>query len=189
MRHIFSCIISCLPKGDKPREYLKNWQPISLLSVLYKLASATVANRLKKVLNILISKSQTGFMSGRFIGESTRLAYDIMHYVDKNNLQGMLMLIDFQKAFDSVSWSFLSNVLDFFNFGKSFCKWINVFNKNIQASILQSGFLSKFFSIQRGCRQGDPIASYLFLLCGQIIYLMVDNNIYIKRKHSQQSYS
>ena len=119
-------------------------------------------------------------MSGRFIGESTRLTYDIMHYVDKNNLQGMLMLIDFQKAFDSVSWSFLSNVLDFFNFGKSFCKWINVFNNNIQASILQSGFLSKFFSIQRGCRQGDPIASYLFLLCGQIMYLMVDNNLNIK---------
>ena len=90
-----TCIISCLPKGDKPHEYLKNWQPISLLSVLYKLASATVA------------KSQTGFMSGRFIGESTRLAYDIMHYVDKNNLQCMLMLIHFQKAFDSVSWSFL----------------------------------------------------------------------------------
>ena len=175
-----TCIISCLPKGDKPREYLKNWRPISLLSVLYKLASATIANRLKKVLSILISKSQTGFMSGRFIGESTRLTYDIMHYVDKNNLQGMLMLIDFQKAFDSVSWSFLSNVLDFFNFGKSFCKWINVFNNNIQASILQSGFLSKFFSIQRGCRQGDPIASYLFLLCGQIMYLMVDNNLNIK---------
>ena len=60
-------------------------------------------------------------MSGRFIGESTRLVYDIMHYVDKNNLQGMLMLIDFQKAFDSVSWScqmcltFLTSVKVFAN--------------------------------------------------------------------------
>ena len=106
--------------------------------------------------------------------------YDIMHYVDKNNLQGMLMLIDIQKAFDSVSWSFLSNMLDFFNFGKRFCKWINAFNNNIQASIRQSEFLSKFFSIQRGCRQGDPIASYLFLLCCQIMYHMVNNNINIK---------
>ena len=98
-----TCIISCLPKGNKPREFLKNWRPISLLSVLYKIASSAIANRLKKVLDILISKSQTGFISGRFIGENTRLVYDIMHCVEKNNSQGLLMLVDFQKAFDSVS--------------------------------------------------------------------------------------
>ena len=90
-----TCIISCLPKGDKSREYLKNWRPISSLSVLHTLAFATMANHLKQTLRKLISKSQTGFISGSFIGESTRLAYDIIHYVDENNLQGMLMLIDF----------------------------------------------------------------------------------------------
>ena len=94
-----TCIISCLPKGNKPREILKNWRPISLLSVVYKIASSAIANCLKKVLDILISKSQSGFISGRFIGENTRLVYD-MHYVEKNNSQCLLMLVDFQKAFD-----------------------------------------------------------------------------------------
>ena len=76
-----TCIINCLPKGNKPREFLKNWRPISLLSVLYKLASSAIANRLKTALEILICKAQTGFLKGRYIGDTTRLVYDIMHYL------------------------------------------------------------------------------------------------------------
>ena len=175
-----TCIISCLPKGDKPREFLKNWRPVSLLSVVYKMASAAIANRLKSVLPKLVSKAQTGFLEGRFIGDSTRLVYDIMQYLDHNNLPGQLMLIDFRKAFDSVSWVFLYKLLKLLKFDKSFCKWITIFNNDIKASVLQSGFLSHTFNIERGCRQGDPISSYLFLLCAQVLFCMVDNNIYIK---------
>ena len=107
--------------------------------------------------------------------------YDIMHYLESKDIPGLLMLIDFEKAFDSVSWPFLYSVLDFFNFGFSFITWIKTFNSNINASILQMGFLSDSFAIiERGCRQGDPIAPYLFLLCAQILFLMIDNNKYIK---------
>ena len=52
------------------------------------------------------------------------------------------MLIDIQKAFDSVSWNFLSDVLNLFNFRKELIRWINVVNENVQASVLQSGYLS-----------------------------------------------
>ena len=133
-----TCVIGCLPKGDKPRKVLKNWRPISLLSVLYKITSNAIANRLKTIPIKLISDTQSGFISGRFIGENTRLVYDIMHYLEKNQLPGLLMLVDFQKPFDSVSWLFLNNALRFYNFGRDFC------HKNIQASILQCGHLSYF---------------------------------------------
>ena len=74
-------VITCLPKGDKSRFYLKNWRPISLLSVIYKMASACIANRLKTVLPDIISEEQKGFMKGRFIGESTRLLYIKVNYI------------------------------------------------------------------------------------------------------------
>ena len=174
------CQITCLPKGDKPREFLKNWRPISLLNVTYKLISATLANRLKQVLPNIISETQTGFLQHRFIGESTRLIYDLMSYAEEHNQKGLLMLIDFEKAFDSVSWHFLYKTLDFLNFGPYIKTWVKILNTNITATVQQSGFNSHFFPVKRGCRQGDPIASYEFLLCAQILYLLIQQNKDIK---------
>ena len=67
------CIISCLPNGDKLKQFLKNWRPIS---VVYKIASSALAARLRTVLHNLISNTQSGFMSNRFIGENTHLIYN-----------------------------------------------------------------------------------------------------------------
>ena len=108
------CIIICLPKAKKDRSLIKNWCPISLLSVIYKLASGTIAERLKKTLNCVISDCQTGFIKGRYISESTRLIYDILHATEDKNIPGLLMLIDFKKVFDLLSWKFLYKVLEFF---------------------------------------------------------------------------
>ena len=74
-------IITCIPKGDKPREFLKNWRPISLLNVVYKIGSSCIANRIKGVLPDLIHEDQTGFVPGRYIGDNLRLLYDIMYYL------------------------------------------------------------------------------------------------------------
>ena len=157
-------IITCLPKGDKARHLLKNWRPITLLNVIYKLASASIANRLKTVLDSIISETQTGFLSGRYIGENTRLIYDIMNYSELNDIPGLLIFIDFEKAFDSVSWNFLHKVIDFFNFGESIKRWIKTLYNETFSSVTQNCMLSNFFKIQRGCRQGDPVSPYLFLL-------------------------
>ena len=79
-------VITCIPKGNKDKCYLKNWRPISLLNVSYKIASASIANRLKGHLSTLINEDQTGFISNRYIGENTRLIYDIMFYAEKYNI-------------------------------------------------------------------------------------------------------
>ena len=169
-------IITCIPKGDKPRQYMKNWRPISLLNVCYKLASSCIAERIKSVLSTLINSDQTGFIPGRYIGENTRLIYDILHYTEEKDIPGILLLIDFEKAFDSVSWDFIKKVLDFFNFGPSITKWINTFYKNITSSVTQNCCLSDSFEIQRGCRQGDPLSPYIFLLCAEILGILVRKN-------------
>ena len=166
-------VITCLPKGKKERKLLKNWRPISLLCTTYKLASSVIANRLKPHLDTIISNTQTGFLKGRSISESTRLIYDLLYWSEKNNIPGLLMAIDFEKAFDSTSWQFLYDALQLFGFDDSLIDWIKMFNKSITARVQQCGFLSEPITIERGCRQGDPIASYLFLIAAEVLSIII----------------
>ena len=155
-------IISNLPKGNKPREYLKkNWRPISLLNITYKLLSSVLANRVKPILSKIIHENQKGFLAGRYTGENSRLLYDIIHYCNENNEPVLVLLIDFEKAFDSVSWKFIFKVLEFFNFGEFFINCIKFLLRDAKLCVIQNGIFSEFFNIGRGCRQGDPISNIL----------------------------
>ena len=103
---------NCIPKENKPKLYLKNWQPITLLDTVYKIASGSIANRIKPNLDSLIDKDQTGFIQGRYMGEKTRLLYDLINHTEQKEIPGLLLLIDFEKAFDSLSWSFIRKALN-----------------------------------------------------------------------------
>ena len=144
------------------------------------MASAVISNRLKLVLHNLIHEDQKGFIEGRFIGENIRLIYDVLFETKNQNIPGLLLSIDFEKAFDTVSWKFISNTLEYFNFGDSVKKLIKLFQNGAESSILQNGFISEFFYFKRGCRQGDPISPYIFLLCAEILGRMVRKNENIK---------
>ena len=164
-------IISIIPKGDKDKRYLTNWRPLTLLNTLYKLVSGCIADRIKPVLNQLIHPDQKGFVAGRYIGEVVRSTYDIMHYAKENNLPGLLLCIDFEKAYDSISFKYIKKCLQYFNFGDDLIKWVEILLHDFKAVINHCGNISRRFNISRGCRQGDPIASYLFILCIEILAL------------------
>ena len=95
----------------------------------------------------------------------------------------LLLSIDFEKAFDTVSWKFILKVLDYFNFGRSIKTWISLFQNGAESCILQNGFMSDFFYLKRGCRQGGPISPYIFILCAEIFGKMMRNNKDIKGIH------
>ena len=117
-------VIALIPKGEKDQQFITNWRPITLLETLYKLISATLANRLKPTLDKIIGKSQMTYILGRYIAECTRNTYDLFTHAKENNLPGMLLMIDFEKAFESVNFEFIVTTLEIFGFGEDFIKWI-----------------------------------------------------------------
>ena len=115
-------------------------------------------------------------MKGRYIGENIRLLYDLILYTQLHNQPGMLLLIDFEKAFDSVSHTFIFKCLNFLNFGPSFNRWIKLFYTKCLSSVLVNGNASKQFELGRGCRQGDPLSPYIFLICAEFLGCLIRKN-------------
>ena len=123
-----------------------------------------IANRFKQFLPNLID-NQTGFLKGRFIGENISLIDSIIKYTAARNILGLLLFLDFEKAFDTVEWYFLHKTLQHYNFGPSAIQWIKLFYHNTESCILSNGWSSDFFKLERGFRQGCPLSPYLFILC------------------------
>ena len=90
------------------------------------------------------------------------------------------MFIDFEKAFDSVSWSFIQKALTFFNFNEDIKKWVQTFYTNANTCVTVNNHYSKWFNISRGVRQGDPLSPYLYLICAEVLSLMIRENQQIK---------
>ena len=159
-------IVTLIPKTGNQHDSIKGWRPITLLNVDFKIISAAVTNRLKSVIQQLISPSQTAYIQGRFIGENSRVVYDIIEHLNNSSSSGIITAIDFESAFDTVSWEFLSTALDKYNFGPYFQNLINVLylNPDLTSRISLNGFLGPEVRLKRGIRQGDPISGYLFNL-------------------------
>ena len=112
------------------------------------MAPVAIANRLKLTLDNLIHENQKGFISGRFIGENIRSIY--LFETKNRNLQGLILSIDFEKAFDTVSGKFIVKTLKYYNFGPSIVRWISLFQKGAELCIIQNGFISIFFLFKAG---------------------------------------
>ena len=123
-----------IPKKDAEPYLMKNWFLISLLNSDYNIAAKAIANHFKQVLLNLIDNDQTGFLKGRLIGENIRLIDSIIKYTAAKNIPGLLLFLSFEKAFDTVEWSFLHKTLHY-NFGPSATWWIKLFYHNTESCI------------------------------------------------------
>ena len=173
-------IIRLIPKKDKDPSDLKNWRPLSLLNVDYKIATKALALRLKKVLPQVINNAQTGYIEGRFIGQNIRQISDILSFAAEQNIEGIAAFIDFEKAFDSLEWEFLLKAIETLNFGSDFKRWIQVLYNNISSCTVNNGFSSPFFSLHRGVRQGCPLSGMLFILAVEMLSCAIRSEKLIK---------
>ncbi len=173
-------IITLIPKKGKIRTLLKNWRPISLLNTDYKLLTKCLAIRLHEVLPHIIDFDQTGFIKGRYIGENIRTVADIIEYTSLKHEPGIILLLDFEKAFDTIKWSFLIESLRRFNFGPSFISWVKAIYANSESTVINNGNTAGFFKLHRGIRQGCPLSPYLFIIAVEIMANAIRKNKLIK---------
>ena len=163
-------IILLIPKKDKDKKYLKNWRPITLLNNDYKIVTKALALCLERVLPTIISPNQTGYVKGRYIGESIRIIItDMMSNTKKKNIPGLAVFLDFEKASDSIEWCYLQKCLEAFNFGPKLWQWITVLYNNISSCVLNNGFATKHFNLSRGVRQGCLLYGILFVIGVEIL--------------------
>ena len=169
-------LITLLPKKGKNNLYLKNWRPITLLNQDYKLAAKVIATRIKTHLSDIIHRDQTGFIKGRYIGENIIRMLDMLDFTDMENIPAILLLVDFEKAFDSIEWSFIIKAMKYFNFGDSICSWIECLYKDTTSCIINNGWTTEQFHPSRGVRQGCPLSPYLFIIAAEVLSISIRNN-------------
>lgn len=164
-------IITLIPKKGKSPHSYKGWRPITLLNADFKIISTVISKRLQNLMSTLINPAQTAYTSGRFIGENTRLVYDIIHWTKHNNKPGTIVAADFEAAFESIAWDYLRLVINELNFGPNIKQMINhlYLNTENNSRILINGHLGEKINLQRGIRQGDPASGYLFNLAVSIL--------------------
>lgn len=172
--------ISMIPKPHADDTSWSNYRPISILNIDIKILAKILSNRLNPIIGTLIHKDQTGFIPFRQAGDNIRRATLLAHIARSRKIPACFLSIDIQKAFDTLSWSYLKAILHKWGFGERFQGWISSLYHNPKAYITYSGYRSDPFNIERGTRQGCPLSPLLFSLAIEPLAQLIRSNINIK---------
>uniref|UniRef100_A0A803Q6P7 Reverse transcriptase domain-containing protein n=1 Tax=Cannabis sativa TaxID=3483 RepID=A0A803Q6P7_CANSA len=161
--------IVLIPK-KKNAELMTDLRPISLCTILYKVISKVLANRLKLVLRDVISESQSTFLPGWLISDNIMVSFEIMHYLKRKRMgmDGYMALkLEMSKAYDKVEWPFIEAVLLQMGFDRRVISLIMFCVSTVRYKITHGGHSMGPINPERGLRQGDPLSPYLFLICAE----------------------
>ena len=172
--------ISLLPKGSKNPLLLKNWRPLTLLNNDYKIMAKLLARRIQPTLDNIISNDQTGFMKGRQISTTIRKTLDIIHELETQHKNGLILNLDFVKCFDKIEINSVLGALEYFNYGPVFIQMVALLQEGFQSCVVNNGYISSWFDVTRSIHQGDPLAAYNFLVCGEVLSHILRKNQDIK---------
>jgi hypothetical protein len=162
--------ITFIPKSDKAAK-INQFRLISLCNTIYKIISKILAARLKPLLHKVISPWQSAFVPGRVIQDNSIIAHEVLNTMKKKSgFVGLMALkIDTEKAFDTMEWSFLLNVLRLHGFSSIWINWISQCIFTPSFSFLINGSPFGNFKSSRGLRQGDPLSPFLYIIGADVL--------------------
>jgi hypothetical protein len=131
------------------------------------LVAKVLAKRLAKVMNKVVASTQSAFLKGRLLVDGVMVVNEIVDLAKKSGKSCGIFKVDFEKAYDSVEWSFLDYMLGRFGFGETWRRWIRACVFCGSMSVLVNGSPTEEINIQRGLKQGDPLAPFLFILVAE----------------------
>jgi hypothetical protein len=150
-------LIILIPKtGDRAK--LSNWRPITLLSSIYKILVKTFVGRIQSALTHIIKPNQTGFVEGRSILDNVFMAQEALGWGEESEQDLVLLLLDFEKAFDIIEWGFLFKALSKLGFSDTWVRWVGSLYQSTSSAIKVNGVARPDFQLARSVRQGCPLA-------------------------------
>ena len=168
-------VISLIPKKAPDLMLIKNWRPITLLNYDYKILAKMIANRLEETVH-LIGDQQTGFLKGRSIHNNIRKTIEVVTYLKKANLPGIVAEVDFSKCFDRVSFEALRNTFRYFGFPESYINLQFLLFTHFEFCTVNNGYVSQFERKGRGVNQGYPASPVCYSYAKEIMSHMIGNN-------------
>ncbi|GJY51536.1 RNA-directed DNA polymerase, eukaryota [Tanacetum coccineum] len=168
--------IALIPKVADAK-FVTDFRPISLIGSIYKVITKILADRLSLVISDLISDTQSAFVANRQILDGPFIMNEVLDWCKRKRKKALFFKVDFAKAYDSIRWDYLLDVLHAFGFGPNWCKWIQGIFSSAMASILVNGSPTSEFPFFRGLKQGDPLAPFLFILVMESLHLSVSRAV------------
>ncbi|GJW03090.1 RNA-directed DNA polymerase, eukaryota [Tanacetum coccineum] len=165
-----SSFIALIPKIPGAN-VVKDFRPISLIGSLYKIIAKILANRLVDKLGSIVNEVQSAFIADRQILDGPFILDELIQWCKRKKNQLLVFKVDFEKAFDSVRWDFLDDILKKFGFGDKWRKWIQSCLRSSRGSIILNGSPTEEFQFHKGLKQGDPLSPFLFILVMESLHL------------------